>query len=646
MPNEFIARNGLISLSSVQITGSTAITGSLSVNGSPAVLSSQTSSIALTSGQVTTALGYTPYNSTNPNGYNTGTVTSVATSGGYGGLTLTGGTITTTGTITLGGTPTGTWPISVSGNAATATSSPLLSALANYAWTASTLPTSYNLGIQASFVGPGASEGSWQNYGSVITMRTYSGGGGSLQLYVPYGPSNGGTGLQARFGNYDVSTGNSWTGWKILLASDNYNSYSPTLTGTGASGTWGIRITGFANAGSQRLYSTDTSYNYGSANPYYGYLTYNSTANRWRFKVSPASPDSVEVAYSDSAGSISGFGNPTTSATGNTIVYRDPNGYVFGNYINLTDDGNPGSGTAITSFITKQNDNYYRSVSPTNAMVSIRGVASGTWGISISGGIEATQASLGYSVSGVNIDYGGHGGPQIRSQGGGAAMMSFHRPGSYAINFGLGTDNQLRTGGWSRGGNYVILDSGNYTSYSPSLTGGGASGTWGINVTGYATYASYIDSNPNRTDVAAYPVVWSNGSAQSPNYSCAAVTIQSSTGTLQATTLRATADVVAYYSSDKRLKDNIIPIKNAVDKIQKIGGYEFDWNDKQTTHKGHDIGIIAQEIEEILPEIVANREDGFKSVKYERLIPVLIEAIKEQQQQIDELKTIINGLTK
>jgi hypothetical protein len=51
----------------------------------------------------------------------------------------------------------------------------------------------------------------------------------------------------------------------------------------------------------------------------------------------------------------------------------------------MSDDGNPGGGTAITSFITKQGDNYYRSVSPTNAMVSIRGVASGTWGINISG---------------------------------------------------------------------------------------------------------------------------------------------------------------------------------------------------------------------------------------------------------------------
>jgi hypothetical protein len=88
-----------------------------------------------------------------------------------------------------------------------------------------------------------------------------------------------------------------------LLHAGNYTSYSPTLTGGGASGTWGVRITGFANQGSQRLYSIDGSYNYDSANPYFGYLTYNGPANRWRFKVSPATPDAVEVAYADSSGS-------------------------------------------------------------------------------------------------------------------------------------------------------------------------------------------------------------------------------------------------------------------------------------------------------------------------------------------------------
>jgi hypothetical protein len=170
-------------------------------------------------------------------------------SGDASGITFNGSAARTISYNTIGapsisGTnATGTWGISVSGNAATATSSPLLSALGSYIWSASTLPTGYNQGIQASFV---RSFDGWQNYGSVMNMNTYSGGGGALQMYVPYSPTYGGTGLQVRFGNYDVSSGNSWTAWKTLLASDNYNSYAPTLTGTGATGTWAINITGSA----------------------------------------------------------------------------------------------------------------------------------------------------------------------------------------------------------------------------------------------------------------------------------------------------------------------------------------------------------------------------------------------------------------
>ena len=108
--------------------------------------------------------------------------------------------------------------------------------------------------------------------------------------------------------------------------------------------------------------------------------------------------------------------------------------------------------------------------------------------------------------------------------------------------------------------------------------------------------------------------------------------------------IRATNDVVAYYSSDRRLKDNIKLIKNPLEKISKIGGYEFDWNDKQEVYEGHDIGIIAQEIEEILPEIVTTRDSGYKAVKYEKIVPLLIEGIKEQQQQINELKELVNKL--
>jgi hypothetical protein len=113
----------------------------------------------------------------------------------------------------------------------------------------------------------------------------------------------------------------------------------------------------------------------------------------------------------------------------------------------------------------------------------------------------------------------------------------------------------------------------------------------------------------------------------------------------------ASNDVVAFSTSDERLKENIIPITNAIDKINKIGGYTFDWKsdeDLVALHgfTGHDVGVIAQQVAEVLPEVVTTRDSGYMAVKYEKLIPLLIEAIKEQQTQIEELKTTINGFTK
>lgn len=94
--------------------------------------------------------------------------------------------------------------------------------------------------------------------------------------------------------------------------------------------------------------------------------------------------------------------------------------------------------------------------------------------------------------------------------------------------------------------------------------------------------------------------------------------------------LAATGDVIAYNSSDKALKKNITVIDSALTKIDKISGVRFTWDsEKQSTYTGDDIGVLAQEIEEILPEAVTTREDGYKAVKYEKIIPLLIQAIKE-----------------
>jgi len=104
--------------------------------------------------------------------------------------------------------------------------------------------------------------------------------------------------------------------------------------------------------------------------------------------------------------------------------------------------------------------------------------------------------------------------------------------------------------------------------------------------------------------------------------------------------IHAGADIVAYSSSDKRLKENIKPIENPLGKIAQISGNTFDWieNSEVHSHKGSDIGVIAQEIEEVLPELVTTRENGYKAVKYDKVVALLIEAIKDQQSQIDELK--------
>ena len=105
--------------------------------------------------------------------------------------------------------------------------------------------------------------------------------------------------------------------------------------------------------------------------------------------------------------------------------------------------------------------------------------------------------------------------------------------------------------------------------------------------------------------------------------------------------VEATGDIVAFASSDERLKDNIQPIKNPLEKLSQISGKTFDWNEeKQNIYKGRDYGVIAQEIESVLPELVNTREDtGYKAVKYDKLVPLLIESIKELQKQIEELKS-------
>ena len=115
------------------------------------------------------------------------------------------------------------------------------------------------------------------------------------------------------------------------------------------------------------------------------------------------------------------------------------------------------------------------------------------------------------------------------------------------------------------------------------------------------------------------------------------------TGIITATTIVCTGDITAFASSDQRLKDNITPIPDAINKVLSISGNVFDWNEN-SEKEGSDVGVIAQEILEVLPEVVVTRDDGYLAVRYEKIVPLLIEAIKDQQNIILNLKNRIENL--
>jgi hypothetical protein len=99
-------------------------------------------------------------------------------------------------------------------------------------------------------------------------------------------------------------------------------------------------------------------------------------------------------------------------------------------------------------------------------------------------------------------------------------------------------------------------------------------------------------------------------------------------------------------SSDINLKENIKPIENAIDKVKKLNGVEFDFKNSNDYGylKRHQIGLIAQEVEKVIPEVVSENNNGYLGVSYQHLTGLLIEAIKDQQNQIEELKSEINLL--
>ena len=111
--------------------------------------------------------------------------------------------------------------------------------------------------------------------------------------------------------------------------------------------------------------------------------------------------------------------------------------------------------------------------------------------------------------------------------------------------------------------------------------------------------------------------------------------------------IAATGNIIAYVSSDERLKDNITPLSDSLEKLKRLTPVDFSWKDHSkgwAIKSPKDIGLIAQEVEKEFPTMVGTMADGYKGIRYDRLVPVLVDSIKTQDKKIEKLEGLVKKL--
>ena len=171
-------------------------------------------------------------------------------------------------------------------------------------------------------------------------------------------------------------------------------------------------------------------------------------------------------------------------------------------------------------------------------------------------------------------------------------------------------------------GSSQVLYAGNYNSYAPTLGGTGASGTWGISISGNAATATSATSATSATT--------------------ATTATNLSGGTVAATTITATGNITAYYS-DERLKTRLGNIEGALDKVKTLDTFYYEANEIAQAMgytPTREVGISAQQVQAVMPETVAPApiDDQYLTVRYERLVPLLLAAIKELEAKVAALE--------
>jgi hypothetical protein len=289
------------------------------------------------------------------------------------------------------------------------------------------------------------------------------------------------------------------------------------------------------------------------------------------------------------------------------------------------------------------------------------GTMTGELNVTRNGGTTGSSAP---QYSGVNIE--------VQTSGNHVPGIGFHR-GGYSATTLYEYDGELYTNAWTaRAQNGKLLSSGNIGSYALLLSGGTTSGTITLGTQNALVANNYGRGLFGLYSSTRYQHVWSMGTAYKTNdagtnfgnmYGITWTHTNVGTGTNQSIsglshqwqlrmngTLHAaigagiwtSGNVTAY--SDIAVKRNLVKIPNALEKVCSINGYTYertdyvkDPEDKNAPDILRQAGVVAQEIEKVLPEVVSG-QDGNKAVAYGNIVALLIESIKELKDEVDELK--------
>lgn len=185
-------------------------------------------------------------------------------------------------------------------------------------------------------------------------------------------------------------------------------------------------------------------------------------------------------------------------------------------------------------------------------------------------------------------------------------------------------------------GNVTTSAGGNANVFVVTSTGALVNGD--LTITGNATITGNVISNQISNGTSAVQIPTINGNVNIDVGAVDNLAVFTTGGMSIVGNIDATGNVTALNvnsTSDARLKENVTPINNAGSVIDSLDGVGYDWKDGS----GHAYGMIAQAVEEIIPEAVATDANGIKSINYNMVIPFLVETVKELRQDIAEIKS-------